>query len=581
VGSHARKNCEGFSHEERAEVDSIAFGYRFGEVSLPKLPILKQKTKFKVRPVQVKKRVPVMISAVETKWAPVHPDNFHGPTLLAGVQKRFAREPPAPEPLHMEAFGSFVDRFLLANLTPIPMDADVSVETWLDKTNYTLARKTQLLSVKTDLDKLKDEDTIVKLFMKDETYPSYKHGRGINSRQDSFKTAVGPIFKLIEERVFKLPYFIKKIPVVDRPKFIYDKLYRSGSKYAASDYTTYEALFTKELMQQVDFKLFAYMTQFIINGQLFSDVVEDVLGGTNVIQNKFFTMLIEATRMSGEMCTSLANGFANLMFMLYMLEISGCTDVDGVVEGDDGLFVFNGVPPTPKDFEVLGLDIKLEIHNDLESASFCGLIFDKYDLQNVTDPIQALLAFTWLNFRYINASANTKMLLLRAKALSYGWQYPGCPIISALSRWGLRISSHIRHAIDYMKNSGAISDYDRNEFIQNVHGNSVPFVDIGINTRFLVEKKYGINVSEQLRIEEYLDNFGAGQIFDPPFLDMFSNGDTRDYSFNYLVRDNPSCLKPFARLSSERSSCELRENSKSASIGVGNSGFGNPHSDFV
>jgi hypothetical protein len=493
------------------------------------------------------------VSVVDhVKYSLPHPDITHYPTLLAGTVKRFARDPPVADPVLLEEFGGFVDRFLQNHLTPLPSNSDTSVDRWLENTGYPAFRKEELRLVATELSQITKIHERVSLFMKDENYSEYKHGRGINSRSDEFKTAVGPIFKLIEEQVFKLPWFIKKIPVVDRPTYIEQMLRRSGSLYYASDYTTYEALFVRKIMQACEFQLYRYMTNHLPEGPLFQEVVERVLGGMNNVDNKFFGLLIEATRMSGEMCTSLGNGFSNLMFMLFLLEKHGNSNITGVVEGDDGLFVFDGPGLSVADFARLGLDIKLEIHKQLETASFCGLIFDMDALDNITNPVEAMLSFPWLSRRYLRANDKTRKILLRAKSLSYAWQYPACPIISAMARWGLRKTNGI-HVDRYMRESGAVNTYERQEYITNFR-DTFEFKPIAYGTRLLCEQVFGVSVSEQLLVEEYFDSL-EGSSFCPPLLDMFLNESQRDFSWRYIT---PPAL-PFGSWHSDVSYSRLYE----------------------
>lgn len=491
-----------------------------------------------------------------------HPDLRDVTTLLAGVQKRFARKPPTPREGLLNKLLKFTDEFLHKNLIPLPPNSDLSVQHWLDNTNYPLYRKEELLKKEKRMEMLETRDFLVKLFMKDETYPAYKHGRGINSRSDEFKTAVGPIFKLIEHEVFNLHWFIKHIPVSERPKYISTLLQRHGATYFASDYTTFEALFTKDLMMACEFRLYRYMTKNLPTGAMFCDLVESVLGGKNKIVNKFFGMEIDATRMSGEMCTSLGNGFSNLMFMLFVLDMCGCKHVEGVVEGDDGLFTFSGKAPTSQDFALLGLDIKLESFKSLSEASFCGLIFDEVDLQNITDPIDVIKSFMWTSSRYVHAKNKTLKLLLKSKSLSYGWQYPGCPIIASLARFGLRATESVSmSAVDwYMKNSGAVNQYERSEFIQNVSAKPVPFVPISLATRLLMEKKFGVPIDHQIRIENYLDSLTNLDKFEIPFIDMYGHNDQRDYAQLYIRREKLAQFRPFIINKNEIKILKLHQN---------------------
>jgi hypothetical protein len=89
------------------------------------------------------------------------------------------------------------------------------------------------------------------MFVKDEGYDSFKHARGINSRTDEFKVRVGPIFKLIEKEVFKLPCFIKKVPLDRRAEYILDMMGETGP-FLVSDYTAFESLFTRDIMSRVE-----------------------------------------------------------------------------------------------------------------------------------------------------------------------------------------------------------------------------------------------------------------------------------------------------------------------------------------
>jgi len=460
-----------------------------------------------------------------------HPDPDDVDTMLAGVVKRFASCPPEADPILLGKLGNFVDRFLKKNLVPLSPLVDRSVETWLSKTSYTLARKKELLEIYRQFPECLPRFFKVKGFMKDETYPTWKHARGINSRHDRFKVEVGPVFKLIEDAVYKLKYFIKHTPVHLRAQKIKDALFAIGRKYFATDYTAFESLFVKKLMEMCEFKLYEYMVQYLPEGADWLALVKKVLGGKNHISYKFFDLEIEATRMSGEMCTSLGNGFSNLMFFLFVAEESG-TLVDGFVEGDDGIFAtLNDKPLKPELFTKLGLNIKLEVHLDLCSASFCGIIFDPEDCINVTDPREVLAGFGWTTNRYCKASAGRRMDLLRAKSLSYAYQYPGCPIISELAEYGLRMTRgrDIRH---FVAQKWQTSQWER-EQVLGLDYKNIPRRAVGMNTRLLVERKYGISIEIQLKIEKYLRELEVLQPLDVPCFDLMTPQSWRDYAFNY------------------------------------------------
>jgi hypothetical protein len=276
--------------------------------------------------------------------------------------------------------------------------------------------------------------------MKDETYPEYKHARAINSRSDEFKCASGPFFKCIEKTLFTLDWFIKKVPIADRPSYIKNRLERMGVSYFAADYTSFESLFTKKLMQTCEFVLYEHCVSEHPLGRAWLSLISEALLGRNVCSFKLFNVSVNATRMSGEMNTSLGNGFSNLMFLLFLCQENGMTDVLAVIEGDDSAASGCGKWPSVEDFAKLGLVIKVDMSDSIEEMSFCGLVFDSDECLNVTDPREVLASFGWTSAGYKAMKQNKLKLLLRCKALSLAHQYPGCPIISSLAQYGLRVT---------------------------------------------------------------------------------------------------------------------------------------------
>jgi hypothetical protein len=456
-----------------------------------------------------------------------------GPTsALAGALKRFATKPPKSDVNKIKRLKDFVKIFLEKYLVPLDSDSDMSDEKWLGSTNYPEWRKDELRDVIEDINMngMPAKWGAVNSFVKDETYPDFKFARAINSRSDHAKVRFGPWFKAIETEVFKLPFFIKKVPMSDRAQYIFDLLYKEGSEYWSSDYTSFEALFTLEIMDAVEFQLYSYMTQFLPGHDSFMKDVYSVLGGVNQCNFKNFRVDVPATRMSGEMCTSLGNGFSNLMFVAFLCEELGI-DWKGVVEGDDGLFRFDGPGPKTEDFASLGLVIKMERHEKLETASFCGNVFDVDDLLIVTDPKEILVSVGWTSSRYVKASQKTHLMLLRAKAWSYGYQYPGMPIVSEMAKAYLRLTSGFDLNKLLNKRNG-LNMWEREQLLEAMGAgrpalNRIP----PIKTRLLVAELYGVSVEQQLAYEEYFRNLK--EIEQIPDLGIIFPDSWREYSIKY------------------------------------------------
>lgn len=519
------------------------YGYRYREIYLPKLTEIKDGATIgptvavdhdeEKRPV-----VQVSLGCHVSGAALPHACPQDVNTMKAGCRKRYATKPPPAKRKDMLELRKFVRKWLRKNLVPLSSDTDVTVEAWLERCPYPAYRKKELLELFQSVLDPKDPRYLkVKSFMKDETYTDYKHARGINSRHDYFKCLVGPIFKAIEDVVYKHPSFIKHVPVKDRAQYIFDMLFVPGSKYIATDYTAFEALFTKELMSSCEFELYSYMTQFLPCHDEFMTLCRSVLAGKNECYFKNFKVTVPATRMSGEMCTSLGNGFANLMIMLYVLESEGCTDVDGVVEGDDGLFRFKGPIPRPHRFTDLGLMIKMDVHDSLETASFCGLVFDLEDRNVITNPMEVLMSFGWTSRRYARSNRSTLQMLLRAKSLSLAYQYPGCPIIQSLARYGLRMTRGVQ--VKRILEGSGMNMWEREQLREAIKFGHV-HKPVGVNTRLLVEKLYGIDVEAQIAIEQYLDSLEEIKPLELPQISHLFPTSWTDYFEKYSSCQSPS-----------------------------------------
>ncbi len=481
------------------------------------------------------KRKPVMVSAgpiIPTIVQP-HPDPSDPKSFYAGCLKRFLSKPPEPKKAKFLRFQRFVDEWLHENLKPLSPDTDVSTSEWLKETPYPAHRKEELWTKYCNITNRRDPRYVLaKTFQKDETYPSYKFARAINATSDEFKTMFGPYVKNIEKVLYSRPEFIKHVPVKDRADYIYKLLYRPGASYFGSDYTAFETHFVQRMMHACERKLFEYMYK---NHPMLDDLKYflDAKEGMRTCHNIDFTIRVEATRLSGEMDTSLSNGFTNLMLNLFVLKEKGCTNVRGVVEGDDGLFSFSGPCPTSQDYADVGFTIKLEPYQSLGEASFCGLVFDETDRIVVTDPTDVLATFGWLSAKYARARDSSRKALLRCKALSLAHQYPGCPILQTLAHKTLELTRNISIQRVLVR-GGNMNMWEREQLLAAVKDEkNIKSKEVPMGTRLLVERLFNISVEAQLKIEEKISSMSELGILDiadylnPPI-------DQVHYALNYM-----------------------------------------------
>jgi len=463
-------------------------------------------------------RLPISIAGA----APAIPNPKPAPNVLGGALYRFAREVKFNRKF-LRGLRAFTHRFCRARLSKIRLTKsdDISFDTWLEHVDQPMSKKKKLRELR---EKLTDSEilnrakyekhsihTLVKSFIKDESYPSMKYVRVINAREDAFKLLCGPIFALIGERVGKLKEFVKYIPVAERPKVISERLSTVYSKYFSSDYSSFEAHFNKDLMNNCEMIMYKYMIEKLHSSdkRMFLDALSQ-LDNENKIKFSNLIVVIMAKRMSGEMNTSLGNGFSNLMICLYHAELNNCGKVKIFVEGDDGIMTFARPEnaPTEQDFKKNGFIIKLEHSDNLADLSFCGQVFDPDDGIVVTDPIGALIKFGYTRKRYINAAGPLQKQLLKARAQSMLYQYNGCPMLTAFAAKVLSLTRNVTIRQSILWNT---NQYERELLRQALDVNISPLIppeDAPVRTLFA--RLYKIDIPDQLLFEKSVDALELG-----------------------------------------------------------------------
>lgn len=440
-----------------------------------------------------------------------HPHMKDVKGLMVSNVKRIMGEHPVPIPELIDEIREYVKEYV-KRYPPLGRDKDFSVDAWLETTNYTLDQKREIRAdYEACLGRVVESrgrmnNVFPQCFQKDEFYDSFKYYRSIFARPNAFKAMAGPMFKHIEAVVFSDPHFIKKVPRTEWAKEIRNAVIRTGRVYVSTDYSAFESQFRDWIMHAVEFELYMHMTQFTPGYIAFLELLT-IISGRQRCQFKWFDVVVIACRMSGEMCTSLGNGFSNLIFFSFVMEKCHVSDWGGRFEGDDGIagLTYPADPADIKLFKQLGLTIKLLVHRKLATASFCGQVFDELELISIADPIKLLLKLGWSDVRYLFAKSSKKKALAKAKAMSLLYQYAGCPVITRACLWVLRCTKKI----DVRSAWKGLSDYDRTLAIeaQQHLGEALEIAnrEIGSATRLLCTELYGMSVLDQLRLEHEFD----------------------------------------------------------------------------
>lgn len=469
---------------------------------------------------------------------------------LLGVAKRNLPILPKINKHILKRFRNFIRLFLRNYLKPLIKI--MSFEEWLAQTKYSEQRKAELRRANARLQPLLHELSVLRdqalssgtvkgrlkrllaidSFIKREFYDNrdpepdvdgivdneanLKTARIINSRSDMYKCLVGPLIASIEQVVFKLPWFVKHIPEEQRAAYITKMLGSdnpriiNGIPYVkniyATDYTSFEASIGPDIAATCEQQLFKYMLcGDSRSGNLMDSYKWLQLQLCNTTTSfSGITVTSSSIRMSGEMNTSLGNGFTNLMLMMFMVHESGddYNLLQGVFEGDDGLTAIY----KPLDMSIitnLGFVCKLEIHKEAELASFCGRVYSPYDTTTVGDPIYYLAAAGW-STKCVHATDKTRRFLTMMKGISYCHAFAGSPVIPHLGRMLIRSANiSLKEFLAWYSTTTLIDPYDRALRDLNIE---IPFREPTYHSRVVCWKKFGLHPSVQVAIETKLDN---------------------------------------------------------------------------
>jgi hypothetical protein len=496
------------------ESDWWLYGYRVDEVELPPLnwqkPTDGSEFSSSMKGCNMFRRN-IQAAAIPNPiigYVAPRPDTGDQMSLKQGAKKRLVHDRPKMKSRPKRLLRRHVARMIRKLFHPLQGSDVLTFEEWLEQSNYPEWRKKQLRECMSALEQGKVQEHKIweaKMFAKDEFYLEYKYHRTINARSDYIKCIIGRFAASIEHQVFKHPAFIKKVPRSEWPEYITGRC--SGRQHGyASDYSSFEASFVEEVMKCCEMQLYTYMLKNVWTQEV-NQRFKMLAGWNNITAKAFFVKLL-ARRLSGEMVTSLGNGFSNLMVNTFVLKQKGCRNVSCVVEGDDGLFMFDGPMPTPKDFEDLGFVIKLTPVQTLSDASFCGVVFDPEDRAALADPYKTLATCSWVEAKYGESSKKNRQLLAHVKGLSLLAQYPGCPVLQSVALWMLRVNGFQPSQRDAVLSYAYANSRDwwQREVLRQVRKS--PFVPkrVGQGSRSVIERVYGMSVSKQVELEALFDS---------------------------------------------------------------------------
>lgn len=442
---------------------------------------------------------------------------FHRPPVVGdlGTRKREYRHRPdktldgrLKEPsrkLLYRRLAAFVLKWCQDNLKPL--QALPSFDEAIEHTHYSRKRKEGLRQVHEKANPADFRKYKVKCFVKDETYEEYKFPRMISSREDRAKTLLLPIFKAIEDEIYRLPWFVKGLTSQQRIEKI-NSVFGHRDVYV-TDYSAFETHFIPDLMNSCEMVVYDYMLQRFPKERK----LVHYLAKRNHLVSKLFHGTIEGVRMSGEMNTSLGNGISNLLLMKFAAYMTENEVLNCVVEGDDGLFELR-YPIVQEFFADMGLELKCA-RTKPYIASFCGCVYNPSTLTNMRNPVRALTNASWCKHKYMKANQRTREELVKAYAYSLLAEYPGVPLVWKYCK---EVMGFITRKLSYAR-ARRYFDLYWQEALVFTDEIREPCQD----DRDFFARTWGIPVVDQLKIEEELI-IGPSGVIDSPTLQAYVPG---------------------------------------------------------
>jgi len=513
------------------------WGYLVSETKLP-TPAMKPDKEVSVTVYDIVQRYrPVGVAGPlgDRTWSVPKPDLVASENKIAAFGGRLFKEVPLPESDALIKLGRFAAEEIPRLFRPLTVDDIPSPESWIEARNRPNSWKEEMRRA---LDRCdgnvfsllnQKEMAGVKSHLKDEYYPEFKYPRGINARVDANKILFGPLINAMENIAYANKAFIKHVPVKDRPAYI-KSILGTAKWFMCTDYSSFEGSFRRKLMRHLEEVFFNHMISGLPPSlkAAYQRAFSRCAGKKKLVMGEVIGEC-DGLRMSGEMWTSLHNGISNFIVARFIHNALGI-ECRGVVEGDDGLFGFEleSQIPTSARFAELGFSIKIEVTQNLEEASFCGIVFDPVTETNTCDPREFLASLAWLPYKYSLHKDSKKMALQRAKAMSYLYQYPGCPVIQAAAQAVLRLTRSVNIEWVFEK-SGYFNAYEEDMFKGKLQAIAKPVAD---TTRALMESKFNIDPATQHSIEDFFESWDGHEKY-PEYICQLFPREFADYSLRY------------------------------------------------
>lgn len=440
-------------------------------------------------------------------------------------------------------------------LHPLDPGCVMDLEEYLEGTSYTIAQKNDIRSAWTRFCEECKLEVNCNVFVKDESYDLFKAPRQIFSTTNMMKAIVGPIIRSMEKHWFKqIDYHVKGLTDKERLERIKLLKFLAGMNIPLSmDFSAMEKHVTPMMHQAQNYFMYRMFSNNLHIGHLIEIAMSSCDERQGYTKDKAHIIEVFAKMASGDSKTATNNLMLNEFIqdaldfafycnqrMLSLVPLNKRTVVDFdaafnkwkdlewfedwasipgkmdgskanhlILEGDDSLKIADPLMAkfAPRFFKDLGVDIKIVEFENLETASFCGIVASE-DGTLVRDAVKTMVKMGSTNSRYLWCKDAKLAALHKLKAECMLHSYPNCPILSVYCRriiyevnrtYGQNEKMYKNEIMGMLKSEMSSWEWDR--FKRSLEAADEEVQPISMNTRLVYEQCYNISPSAQMHLE--------------------------------------------------------------------------------
>lgn len=450
---------------------------------------------------------PVSPGTGEMQASAIIHDQKDARNKISSMMHRFARDMPVPDGPTVRDFRDYAKALIEKLFEPVQASELRTFKQWMDHTHYSPAQKKYLTDLRQKITRLSENMVSNDSFIKWEAYTAMgKLCRSINSYSDESKAVLGPLFHSIDKKTFRTKYFVKGIDPLARPEML--KKTFGARPVMGTDFSSFEAHHSG-VFAEVTRHWAMHMVRGLNLPRHLNMMISRMFLGRNVCNMGDVVGEVDQRLMSGALWTSSANGVLNLCILSYLNTRAMYPNItiaeavskhdecfQGYVEGDDGICLDRFIPDDL--IRRLGIVLKFDHFINYGEASFCGIVCDDVVGVNLSDPMKFMSKFFVMPPKYATARVAVQNAYLRAKALSYKYALNDCPIIGVVCHEVCRLTKNA----DPRRANADVDSY-RVELLEKAIEAKIwrREPNVRAESRLLMERVYGITVSEQMRIE--------------------------------------------------------------------------------